>query len=206
VGSASVPKRRPGLKQRRVAHGQVPRLPTQEAQSRHPGAAIAGAAKQFRHAPHWEVIRRMPSDFQFFAERLSGAHKCHELVQTNGFSRCKTLIGYSGPREVPRQGERCPPSLETASEAVAEKIGRIWSSQTGADLTLHTTKQVLPALSDYFTFEYDRPCRRHPFYRDAEFGGRMLIQALDETLSLAERKQRSAGRTWGRAGSRHRTW
>jgi hypothetical protein len=60
--------------------------------------------EQFRRAPHWEEIRRMPFDVQFVAESLA-AHTCHELVQANGVRRC---IRYCGPRKA-RQYERCQP-------------------------------------------------------------------------------------------------
>ena len=70
-----------------------------------------------------------------------------------------------------------------ASRSVAEDIGNAWSSQEHQnELAFGARRKILLRVSDYFSFEYTRRCRRHAFYEEAGFGGRAVVSALKKQV------------------------
>lgn len=70
--------------------------------------------------------------------------------------------------------------MNFASREVAEEIGRIWAAQDQfPDLSWDSKKKIMAKMKEYFTFEYGRRCRRHAFYEEAGYGGRILLNALE---------------------------
>ena len=71
------------------------------------------------------------------------------------------------------------PDCAFASEEVAERIGRIWSSSAHrSDIPLNGKADILRELQGYFDLEYKRRCERHPAYFELGHGGRSVVAAI----------------------------
>lgn len=89
------------------------------------------------------------------------------------------------------------PNLTFSSREVAERIGGIWASTSDRrDVSLRSKIDIMRTMRDYFRLEYERRCRRHPFYEDDGFGGRAVVAALEIATEGLER---------ARAGPRRET-
>jgi hypothetical protein len=70
--------------------------------------------------------------------------------------------------------------LRVSSRDVADAIARQWNiAETHPEIRLSGKVRILEQLKGYFQLEYDRRCRRHPFYQEAGFGGRLILGAVD---------------------------
>ncbi|MER9267947.1 hypothetical protein NKI63_25930 [Mesorhizobium sp. M0410] len=71
-------------------------------------------------------------------------------------------------------------NLKLASRDTADAIGSIWSGaeQQQQEMSMGSKVRVLNHLKEYFSFEFQRRCRRHPFYEEAGFGGRQIIASI----------------------------
>ncbi|MER9231261.1 hypothetical protein NKI56_03985 [Mesorhizobium sp. M0622] len=71
-------------------------------------------------------------------------------------------------------------SLKVASKDVADYIGSIWSgTDPNQEMSMRNKVRILAKLRDYYRIEYSRRCRRHPFYEEAGFGGRHMVQSIE---------------------------
>lgn len=87
-------------------------------------------------------------------------------------------------------------NLQFVSRNLAIDVGALWSGQEHRpDLSLHSKRRLMRMLRNYIAFEYERRCKRHPFYEEDGFGGRVLLRAVERAtdhinnLVPAQRKQ-----------------
>ncbi len=73
--------------------------------------------------------------------------------------------------------------MNFSSREVAEEIGNVWGSNTYSDdISLAAKRKILTKFHDYMRFEYDRRSRRHAFYAENGFGGKITVQALEKAV------------------------
>jgi hypothetical protein len=72
------------------------------------------------------------------------------------------------------------PDMNFSSRETAENLGSIWASQTENDISLNNKARIASTLASYFKDEYERRCRRHAFYDDVGFGGRYVVNVVEQ--------------------------
>jgi hypothetical protein len=74
-------------------------------------------------------------------------------------------------------------AMSFSSKSLAEEVAGQWSgSPYNTDLSLNAKIRVLRAMKEYLEQEYDRRCRRHPFYSERGFGGQQVVQCVNKAL------------------------
>jgi hypothetical protein len=110
--------------------------------------------------------------------------------------------GYVHSRLLLRQDEYLvgvTTAIKIASKETATDIGSLWSGWNPQyDMSLPNKVRILEKLKDYLRLEYQRHTRRHAFYEEYGFGGRHLLQCvenahayLDGLIKNPQQKQRT---------------
>jgi len=79
-----------------------------------------------------------------------------------------------------------------ASYELATDVANMWSTAGYSEPGFRARQRVLHNLADYFKAEYDRRVRRHAFYEDLGYGGRVIVSG---SLMVAEEIGKAPDRT-----------
>lgn len=75
-------------------------------------------------------------------------------------------------------------NLQFASREIALEIGQLWAGQDHLpDLQISTKVRIMTMLRDHIRFEYTRRCKRHAFYEENGFGGRLAVESIDRAAA-----------------------
>ena len=70
--------------------------------------------------------------------------------------------------------------MKFAARDVSDDIARQWVNADGhSEMSVAAKLKILEKMREYFRFEYARRCRRHPFYEEAGFGGRHIVNGIE---------------------------
>lgn len=98
--------------------------------------------------------------------------------------------GYVHSRLLLRQDEYLigvTTAIKVASKETATDIGSIWAGWDARnEMSLGNKVRILEKLRDYFRLEYQRRTRRHVFYEDFGYGGRHLVQSVENAHAYLE--------------------
>jgi GTPase SAR1 family protein len=67
--------------------------------------------------------------------------------------------------------------MSFATFELAQDAGAMWSNARYSEPGFRARQRMLNRLADYFKAEYERRVRRHAFYEDLGYGGKLVVQA-----------------------------
>jgi GTPase SAR1 family protein len=67
--------------------------------------------------------------------------------------------------------------LNLATYELAEESADVWRRGRQAEPGYRAKQRIINRLADYFKGEYERRCRRHAFYEDLGYGGKLIVQS-----------------------------
>lgn len=69
-----------------------------------------------------------------------------------------------------------------ASYEPASTIATVWNQAGSGDPGFNGRRRILEQMHAYVVAEYDRRCKRHAFYDDVGYGGKMIVQSIEVAL------------------------
>jgi hypothetical protein len=87
------------------------------------------------------------------------------------------------------------PAITAASKDVATDVGSIWAGWNPRyEMSWGNKVQILEKLRDYLRLEYQRRTRRHAFYEEFGYGGRHLLQMVENAHAFMDGKLKNPAR------------
>ena len=81
--------------------------------------------------------------------------------------------------------------MSFSSYEVANSIAANWNQSGSHDPGFKGRQRIVQQMSDYMLAEYKVRCRRHAFYDDLGYGGKMVVQSMDIALNRLTGQQQS---------------
>ena len=73
------------------------------------------------------------------------------------------------------------PAMNFTSRSIAETMGNHWRNDDHLhDLKWTSKRDILSNMRAYFVAEYERRCKRHAFYEELGFGGKLVVESVME--------------------------
>jgi len=87
-------------------------------------------------------------------------------------------------------------NMSFASYEISDEVAKVWKNSGSGEPGFRARQRVISRMAEYFRAEYERRIRRHAFYADLGFGGKNVVEAVEQaakqinTLSVSTKPKK----------------